>query len=223
MRVFLSASARKVHLPHIFMGSNSFASNANNPEEIINLDQCISRQAFKSLPGQDKRGRRLDVIKRNWSKKRAQRKASLMALPPEEIEKIFANNRKEKELAEARLKEAAIHGYDVCVDMSFDSILHTDHDRFGLLNQLKYGYAFMKKSTHPFRLSITGYNTELKNEFIRRGFVNWYCNFEDSSPWERTNLDKKLVMLSPDASKTLETIDNDTVIDPYSCVCLPCI
>lgn len=192
--------------------NSTFPHPAQTSHATTEGDQRIRRRDFKHLSVEDKHKFRLSKIKAQQQKKVIRERAVFAALSDAEKREFKTRKILERERSQQRMKDAMESGYKVCVDLTLDENTHNDHDRSGLLNQLKHGYTFMKKSASPFHLHLTGVHTEINDLIVQRGFNNWHCTMQAESAWNwMADRRSDIVLLSPDAPEVLETIESDKV------------
>ena len=110
-----------------------------------------------------------------------------------------------------RLKAAIRNGLNICVDLSYEDI-HVDRELSSLSRQLSIAYGFLKRFPNPIHLHLCGLVVEsvLYSKMQQQGFESWIIDRHTQLPWEIFPINR-LVMLSPDATEVLETVESDKV------------
>lgn len=151
------------------------------------------------------------------------RRAKFALLTPEEREAAKAHTKRLAELADSKLmsvlNDLSSPTLTICVDMFWDGE-HADRERRSLCKQLSFIYGLNKKMERPVRLVISGINAEhnptLHSGLSKQGVLNWKILKYDKSIWEYQDeearvMGKKVIILSPDATTVLQTLDENSV------------
>lgn len=124
---------------------------------------------------------------------------------------VFGGPRKRDLLIE-RLTRGMQEGINVCIDLSYDDTIHNYRERSSLVKQLTLVYAYLKQSPASMHLHLASINptSPLTEKMHKMGFENWYASRHEGRPeavWDPS----RIVILSPDATETLETLENDKI------------
>lgn len=209
-------------IPESFEGENSDVSSDNGEND------NIEREEENETPCQEEGGnrkrktraekreikfkrlleRRKEKAKEYKIRKRARIEIQQQNCP--ENETVLVQRPSKQEMND-KLRNALLHGVNVCVDTSFED-LHSDRELSSLAKQLALTYGFLKKTLNPIHLHICGLKpaSALYEKLQRQGFESWICDRHESLPWDLFPIDS-LIMLSPDADEVVESFELDKV------------
>lgn len=119
---------------------------------------------------------------------------------------------RKRDLLNERLTRGMQEGINVCIDLSYDDTIHNYRERSSLVKQLTLVYAYLKQSPASMHLHLASINpaSPLTEKMHKMGYENWYASRHEGRPeaiWDPT----RIVILSPDATETLETLENDKI------------
>lgn len=119
---------------------------------------------------------------------------------------------RKRDLLIERLTRGMQEGINVCVDLSYDDTIHNYRERCSLVKQLTLVYAYLKQSPASMHLHLASINpaSPLTEKLHKMGFENWYASRHEGRPesvWDPS----RIVILSPDATETLETLESDKI------------
>lgn len=205
----VSLSLPVIPLSSIVEEQNTEAPSSNAE---IELEKPFVRlpKAQKKLLKAEKLKARMKFQSKEYLKRRKERRLEALAANPELNDQVKAA-RALIEGSSERLTNALTNGLKVCVDLSFEEI-QDDRELSSLAKQLAVAYGFLKKQQKPAHLHVCGLvpSSSIYSKLQQQGFESWIISRHSELPWDiypKSNI----VIMSPDASEPLETVESDKV------------
>lgn len=192
-------------------------------EALTSISQTELEKPFVRLPKAQKKLLKAEKLKarmkfqsKEYLKRRKERRLEALAANPELNNQVKAT----KALIEGsfeRLSNALTNGLKVCVDLSFEEI-QDDRELSSLAKQLAVAYGFLKKQQKPVHLHVCGLvpSSSIYSKLQQQGFESWIISRHSELPWD-IYPKSKIVIMSPDASEPLETVESDKVLVSLCC------
>lgn len=203
---------------HGVVSENQDKSSTDLPS-LIGIKRRLTKQEKKEKRNQ----RMIEVRHKKYERQKARKKqkvaeAMAVAAPSslenssESLEANIVYGPRKKDLLAQKLTNGMQCGVNICVDLSYDNIIHNFRERSSLVKQLILCYAHLKQSNACVHFHLASINpTSLLTEKMHgMGFENWFASRHDKHPEEVWD-PSRIVILSPDATDILEDLDADKV------------
>ncbi|CAE7938674.1 TRM10, partial [Symbiodinium sp. KB8] len=173
--------------------------------------QWRREQRFEDMKKKRKAGRAEERRKAALRRKKA-RKELLSKMSEEEKRAYFFEERRKQVEMEESLERAFEQGRPrVVINCSFGDFMG-DRENRSLAQQVKLVYTLLKRMRANFQLHLTSLDAQnpARAHLANSGLSGWKVHVHEESVWERFS-SEDLVILSPDATECLETIDEDKI------------
>ncbi|CAE7587525.1 TRM10, partial [Symbiodinium necroappetens] len=173
--------------------------------------QWRREQRFEEMKKKRKAGRAEERRKAALRRKKA-RQELLSKMSEEEKRAYFFEERRKQVEMEESLERAFEQGRPrVVINCSFGDFMG-DRENMSLAQQVKLVYTLLKRLRANFQLHLTSLDAQnpARAHLANSGLSGWKVHVHEESVWERFS-SGDLVILSPDATECLETIDEDKI------------
>ncbi|KAI0211530.1 tRNA-dihydrouridine(16/17) synthase [NAD(P)(+)]-like [Lamellibrachia satsuma] len=212
-----------VYRDGVSLGRHDMSEVSDSPDTVHldtpNSTTCLNDQHHK-LSKTEKRklrfehklaGHRLRRKQRKEERRGRKTKASGESLPPSGEECL--SKRDQRQLVDARCREALVSGQRVCVDLSMEQLM-TSKEKSRLAQQLGRLYGANRGADKPLHVYFVGLdeNGFLYEECVRKhqGFRQYMVDMTSKQSHELFPLED-IVYLTPDSSDVLRSVEADKV------------
>ena len=167
-------------------------------EDFSSLSKNQQKKMLKQKLLMETRTERRKKERERKKVKRAEKKEAGLPLP------------ESRQIRKRRKQECS--NFKIAIDLDFYELM-TERDHRMVLKQLKYCYSENRRSQHPLQLSITSFDTNVRDLFVKLqpGILNWSGLRMEPGAYSDVFDASSIVYLTSDSDNVLETLEEDKV------------